>query len=83
MDTNNKIKKCIKSYLCGRKNIKNNHDKALDYFYKTLLIHKDICIKSDIDEGKQSILDEIYNKTNKYILALKGSLFYLIDLNSL
>ena len=79
MDTNNKIKKCIKSYLCGRKYIKNDKDKAQDYFNKTLLIYNDICAKNELEEDKKTILNEIYDKTNKYMLVLRDSLFDLID----
>jgi len=79
MDSNNKIKKCIKSYLCGRKYIQNDKDKSLDYFSKTILIYNDILIENNIDENKKIILGEIYDKTNKYIARLKDNLFDLID----
>jgi hypothetical protein len=88
MDTNNKIKKCIKSYLCGIKHKLSDKNKAIDYFNKTLLILTDIIPSNDsslikesvsIDDNKKELLSEIYNKSSKYILKLKGNLFDLID----
>ena len=78
MDTNNKRKKCIKSYLCGRKYIKNDKDKAHEYFNKALLIYNDINMEN-IKEDNKNILSEIYDKTNKYILLLRDNIFDLID----
>jgi len=75
MDINNKIKKCIKSYLCGMKHKKNDKNKALEYFNKTFMILKDI---EPTDTNKEMLL-EIYNNTCKYILKLKENLFKLID----
>jgi len=74
MDTNNKIKKCIKSYLCGRKNLMNDKETALDYFNKTLLIFNDIN-KDKVDD----MLKEIYRKTTGYIETLRDDLFVLIE----
>jgi hypothetical protein len=78
MDINNKIKKYIKSYLCGIKIISDKKYKTLDYFNKCILIYKDINLNK-VDDEKKTIINDIYNKINKYRVLLKDNLFDLID----
>lgn len=82
MDTNNKIKKCIKSYLCGRKHLIDDKNKALDYFNKALLIFYDIDKnddKNDDFDKNDDMLNEIYRKTMSYIKTLRDDLFVLVE----
>ena len=65
-DNNDKIKKCLKSFLTGKKYIESDKDKAFDFFRQSLK-YITIIKKNDCNNEIKNILDETETECNKII----------------
>jgi hypothetical protein len=54
---NNKIKKCLKSYLCGKKYINKNSNIALEYFKQSS------CLINSIKKNNNGVIDKLLEET--------------------
>ena len=64
MDT--KIKKCLKSYLCGKKHMNTDNNTALQYFKQTTKLLHDLKI-NNMENKYNDILDQTENECDKLL----------------
>jgi hypothetical protein len=71
----NKIKKCLKSYLTAKKYYQTDTDKSIDYFKQCIKILNDLKDNSSIKDDMIDIIDETETACSKYLtLAIESTL---------
>jgi len=69
MDNKNKITKCLKSYLAGKKYYNSDISKSFEYFKQCITIVNEIKDDKNLDTSMLDIIDETETECSKYITS--------------